>query len=217
MTDNKLFKSWLLALAATVIGVVVGIRYLDQPIAQLFRKPAGGISFLGEIFAATNLIAAIASTVLVLALLRLVRGHISQAAKAVMLAGCTAIGAYTVNDVVLKHVLGRQAVSAYLSDPLGNGFHLLQGTADSSFPSGHAVLAAAALSVIAGFYPRFLTPIITVMTLIGALLLIGDWHFLSDVLAGIFVGATAGLLVTELWKNHLQHLGQAPDAPKNAD
>jgi membrane-associated phospholipid phosphatase len=35
-------------------------------------------------------------------------------------------------------------------------------------------------------------------------LLIGDWHFVSDVVAGAFVGGTAGFVAGELWDQHTQ-------------
>jgi membrane-associated phospholipid phosphatase len=38
--------------------------------------------------------------------------------------------------------------------------------------------------------------------LAAALLVIGDWHFLSDVIAGSFVGLSAGLLAGSLWSLH---------------
>jgi membrane-associated phospholipid phosphatase len=34
------------------------------------------------------------------------------------------------------------------------------------------------------------------------LLIAGDWHFVSDVIAGTFVGVSAGILAGEVWLAH---------------
>jgi hypothetical protein len=33
-------------------------------------------------------------------------------------------------------------------------------------------------------------------------LLVGDWHFLSDIIAGAFLGTSAGILAGEGWAAH---------------
>jgi len=35
-----------------------------------------------------------------------------------------------------------------------------------------------------------------------AILVAGDWHYLSDVVGGTFVGVTAGLTTGALWREH---------------
>jgi membrane-associated phospholipid phosphatase len=32
---------------------------------------------------------------------------------------------------------------------------------------------------------------------------VGDWHFISDVIAGTFLGVSAGFLAGELWSVHM--------------
>jgi hypothetical protein len=45
------------------------------------------------------------------------------------------------------------------------------------------------------------------LLLVGAaLLIVGDWHFISDVIAGTFAGVSAGLLAGEVWLVHLSRL-----------
>jgi len=36
----------------------------------------------------------------------------------------------------------------------------------------------------------------------AALLITGGWHFVSDVIAGTFLGVSAGILAGELWLAH---------------
>jgi len=57
--------------------------------------------------------------------------------------------------------------------------------------------------------PRTL-PILTVLLCIGAsLLVVGDWHFLGDVIVGTFIGGTAGFAAGELWLEHEKGHGGA--------
>jgi membrane-associated phospholipid phosphatase len=76
------------------------------------------------------------------------------------------------------------------------------GSDNGSFPSGHMVLAGA----FAGFFMRLYKASIrlfSALLLIAAgLLLVGDWHFLSDIIAGAFLGTTAGILAGEGWAAH---------------
>lgn len=44
------------------------------------------------------------------------------------------------------------------------------------------------------------------LVLAALLLVVGDWHFVSDVIAGSFVGLTAGLLAGEVWRLHAGQL-----------
>ncbi len=44
------------------------------------------------------------------------------------------------------------------------------------------------------------------LVLAAGLLVIGDWHFLSDVIAGTFAGISAGILAGEAWTVHSKML-----------
>lgn len=74
------------------------------------------------------------------------------------------------------------------------GFHFFQsGKSFESFPSGHAAVAAAVLSVIWILFPnlRVFCTIGLIAVDIGLVAL--NLHFLSDVVAGSFVGISTGL------------------------
>jgi membrane-associated phospholipid phosphatase len=40
------------------------------------------------------------------------------------------------------------------------------------------------------------------LAVVAGLLIVGSWHFVSDVLAGAFIGLTTGLLAAEVWLAH---------------
>jgi membrane-associated phospholipid phosphatase len=110
--------------------------------------------------------------------------------------------AYTLNDLVLKIVFGRQGPTAFYGSHLAGTFHLFQGDGLSSFPSGHMTLAAAFLGVFFRVYSPARIPSLFLLMLGTVLLVVGDWHFISDVIAGTFFGFTAGLIAGELWVRH---------------
>lgn len=198
------WKCWAGAFAATVVFCVLGVAYLDVPIAIYFQRGTSHWDIAGEVFSSPVLVGLITIVIAPLLLLRLVRGSLSDFAETVIVAGGTALGTFSVNDFVLKRMFGRQDVADFLADPRGAGFHLFGGDMNSSFPSGHAVMASAGLLVMARVYPRYLPPAVAALALIAILLLVGDWHFLSDIAAGLFLGTLAGTLAGDLAKSHFE-------------
>ena len=64
------------------------------------------------------------------------------------------------------------------------------------------VLASAFAGVLMRLYRSGIAPLCVLLLLGAGLLLVGDWHFVSDIIAGAFFGTTAGLLAGELWVAH---------------
>jgi membrane-associated phospholipid phosphatase len=79
-------------------------------------------------------------------------------------------------------------------------FHFFRGgDLFGAFPSGHAAVATAAMSVLWITYPRLRVLWGGVVLLAGAGLIALNLHFLSDVVVGSFVGASTGLFTVTLW------------------
>ena len=67
------------------------------------------------------------------------------------------------------------------------------------------VMASAFALVLMRLHTRT-GPLLTALLCMRAILLIiGDWHFFGDVVAGSFVGGTAGFVAGELWSQHMRH------------
>jgi len=202
----RFFLKWFAALAATTILCSLCILYLDVPIARLFLVNYEKFTVIGYVFRSRFLIFLITCMILSLLIMRIIRGHIPQIGETLAVAGLSAISAFLINDFVLKRIFSRQYVLEFFSHPINSGFQLFAGDINSGFPSGHAVLVSAALFVVARVYCRMLPLIVMTLSIIGAVLLFGDWHFLSDILAGMFVGASAGTLVGEHMKARFSKL-----------
>jgi membrane-associated phospholipid phosphatase len=89
------------------------------------------------------------------------------------------------------------------------GFHLFHsGPAYESFPSGHATTVAAVTSVVWLLYPQLRIVCAGCTVTASAMLVILNFHFLSDVVAGAFVGISTGLFSVSLWRASGQRMAE---------
>jgi len=77
-----------------------------------------------------------------------------------------------------------------------NWFH--GGSGFASFPSGHMTATCALISVLWICYPRFKPAYAAAVLAVAIGLLGADFHFLSDVIAGSFVGVSIGWMTVVL-------------------
>jgi membrane-associated phospholipid phosphatase len=154
-------------------------------------------------FSSAVLLGVEAAVVLALVVVRITRGHLSPFREATALACLTSICAYTINDTTLKHLFGVPNPAAVLHGSR-HAFNLLSGSSSSSFPSGHMALAGAFAGVFMRLYRTSVLLFSALLLLAAGLLIVGDWHFVSDVIAGTFIGVSAGLLAGEAWLAHLK-------------
>ncbi|HEV3218828.1 MAG TPA: phosphatase PAP2 family protein [Candidatus Acidoferrales bacterium] len=63
-----------------------------------------------------------------------------------------------------------------------------------SFPSGHTITAFAITIALGTCYPAFQFPLLVVAASIGLSRIVLGMHYLSDVIAGTFLGSTLGLV-----------------------
>lgn len=194
-------RIWLLSLLVCALTVALAFIYLDVPIAHRAYGLLRSAESLGKGFASTVLLGIEAAVALALVCIRITRGHLSRFGEATALACLTSICAYAINDSILKLFFGVPNPAAVMHGTK-HAFDLLTGSSNSSFPSGHMVLAGAFAGVFMRLYRTSILPF-SALLLIGAVLLIaGDWHFVSDVIAGTFLGISAGLLAGEVWLAH---------------
>ncbi|HUL00025.1 MAG TPA: phosphatase PAP2 family protein [Nitrospirota bacterium] len=90
---------------------------------------------------------------------------------------------------MLKFVFGRINTRFWLQHPGANEFHWLHGSANfSGFPSGHMAVFTVLIIALSIFYPRYQTFYIACLTLLALALIVTNYHFLSDIIAGAYVG-----------------------------
>jgi membrane-associated phospholipid phosphatase len=192
---------WAFSLVICTLATVVSFADFDVPIAHRVNGILGSAESLATGFASAVLLGFEATVALVLVIIRITRGRLSPFREATVLACLTSICAFAINDSTLKFFFGVPNPTAVLHGT-HHAFHLLRGSASSSLPSGHMVLAGAFAGVFMRLYRSSILPLSILLLIAATLLILGDWHFVSDVIAGVFVGVSAGLLAGEVWLAH---------------
>ena len=175
---------------------------VDVPIALLFWNVARALSPSNAAVGSAVILSAESAAVLLMVVARLVRGHISAFGETLVIACLASMCAYVINDHLLKVFFG-VPIPIDVMHGARHSFNLWMGSESSSFPSGHMVLAAAFAGVFMRLYKASIWPLAALLVAAAGLLLVGDWHFLSDIIAGAFLGTSAGILAGEGWAAHL--------------
>jgi len=195
-------RIWCLSFVGCAAAAAFSFAELDVPVAHRVWGVGRHLSTLNAPFGATVILSLESAVVLGLIVARLMRGHISRFAETLALACLASICAYGINDEVLKPLFGVPAPREVV-DGARHAFKFAAGFAHSSFPSGHMMLAGAFAGVFMRFYRASIRPLAALLLIAAALLVVGDWHFISDVIMGTFLGVSAGLLAGEGWTVHM--------------
>jgi hypothetical protein len=198
---TAVIRLWVLLLLPCTAVVAFSFVRLDVPAALLFWSFGRHLSHMTEGFGADVVLSAESAVLLIMVLARLVRGHISTFGETLAIGCLASMCAYVVNDHVLKVFFGVPSPTDVIHGAR-HGFHILMGSGASSFPSGHMALAGAFSGVFMRRYRVSIWPLAALLLLAAVLLLVGDWHFLSDIIAGAFLGTSAGILAGEVWAVH---------------
>ncbi len=194
-------RVWLVWLAICVVAVKLAFLFVDMPIARAVHGILGSAEHVAKGLTSAVLLSVEAAVALTLIVIRIARGRLSPLGEAAALACLTSICAYAMDDSALKIFFGVPSPGPVL-DGAWHHFHLMQGTPNSGFPSGHMVLSGAFAGVFMRLYRRSIVLFSALLVIGAGLLVLGDWHFVSDVIAGAFVGVSAGFLAGEVWSAH---------------
>jgi type VI secretion system FHA domain protein len=196
------FAGWALAFSLCAAFVISADLWVDRPVAI----------YLHRHFIAPGVIETFENCVLGLmplgAVMMLICGALALSGKSLprwaeagTLSAFSLFWALPSTFFLLKPAFGRYDTTQFFSEPSLYGFAPFHGTVQSGFPSEHATIVAAVFSVFWIFFPRF-RPLSSaaIGLVIGGLILL-SWHFVSDVVAGLFVGTTSGVMTVRLWRN----------------
>jgi membrane-associated phospholipid phosphatase len=100
---------------------------------------------------------------------------------------------------ILKYAVGRINTRFWLRHPSFKEFHWFHGVGNySGFPSGHMAVFMALVIALWRFYPRYRSVYVGFLSVLALALIVTDYHFISDVLAGVYLGFIV---------NYFTHLG----------
>ncbi len=130
------------------------------------------------------------------------RGTIDEQARFSLLAGSVIPLAYFLKWF-FKYVFGRTNTRIWLANRGSDCFHWFNHSAEySSFPSGHMAVFTAFFAAVWLCYPRYRSISFWLMLILAVALIVTDYHFLSDVIAGAYLG----LITTSLTKTCLERI-----------
>lgn len=111
------------------------------------------------------------------------------------LAACTVPLAFVLKSL-LKHLFGRMNTRFWLLHQTEHDFRWFQGGDNfSGFPSGHMAVFTAFIVSAWLYYPRFRLVYVGLLLMLGGALIATDYHFLSDVIAGAWLGLLVNFCV----------------------
>lgn len=196
----------ILSSLAVLAGIGVSILWIDRPLAQALAEFGfGHAAFSGRLVRLPVMIALAYGGVALGAAFLILGRRLPRWAEAAMLAGIALLVALWLTHDLLKPLFGRTVPNLYLQSGRYAFLWFHRGSDYGSFPSGHATQAAALLAVVWAFYPRWRWVCGGAMAVLAAALMLGRWHYLSDVLAGGMVGAAVAGAVMVLWRLLCKH------------
>ncbi len=190
----------LIALGAAVIAILAAVYFVDAPLARFvytlpwsgaLRTPALGLPAL----VALSCVPVLAGAVQVAK-----RHPLRNLMQVSVIASFSLTWSVCIDEFVLKKLFGRGTPDEFLQAGT-DAFHWLQGTPMSSFPSGHAVQIASVGTVFLMAYPKQRPFWIALMGIGLIALVLGNWHFASDVIAGAAFGGLGGAATMRLWRS----------------
>jgi membrane-associated phospholipid phosphatase len=198
-------RLWLALLSGTVAIVLIAILWIDKPVAFLVNGLFGSRDFSHLASSPVVSLPLIAAFIFVaFGILSLLGRRLSQIETAVLLCDISALIAEVVKDQ-LKYAFGRTwpdswgpMVTSLIHDGEYRFYFFSHAPSLGSFPSGHATFAASVLSVLWLLFPKLGALFGLTMGAVAVGLVLLNLHFVSDVIAGTFVGASTGLFTMSL-------------------
>jgi membrane-associated phospholipid phosphatase len=205
MSDDTAFRTWLFALVATTVLVMLCIANVDRPVALFvdrhLRHTVAWVC-LSRALAPLDLVVVTALLFLLGCGVWVLSGRqLGFWTRTPFLCSWAAMWA-TAADIVFKHIFGRAGPDpGYIQNRVYE-FRLLHGSPYwDSFPSGTAAISAAIASVLWIEMPRWRAISAVIVVLLCIAVVITNYHWVGDVIAGAFLGISVGWMTVQLHRS----------------
>lgn len=191
------FRKFTLQPLIIIALCIIAYFWIDRPLA-IFMSHINGFSAakLGNYSFTDNLTAIAYALILIImafyAYMRLVNRKSTQLIAAAGGISFAVPIAFFVKTQ-LQYILGRMPVRynnsnilLFVKNPHAYGMNFLGG--GGSFPSGHMCVFTAFMLMISFYYPKLKPYTIGALSLLAFILVFDNYHFLSDVIAGTYLG-----------------------------
>ena len=211
-TASRRFWSWLVALAIGAVVVAACYAWVDRPVALwvyahqsrlVTKEDLSGIARIPNPAALVSVVVFV-----LLGIWRLARWPFGKLERAALASSGSVLIGEAIKDI-LKWVFGRPSPDLWemssLSATAAQNYqlHWFNGVEPfNSFPSGHMTAAAAVIAVLWMRYPKFRAIYALCLIVVATGLVALNFHFLADVIAGALLGATIGIIVSDLCPGH---------------
>jgi membrane-associated phospholipid phosphatase len=199
-------RNWLIMSVAMVVAVVVSYAWLDRPIALFAHAQTHGFALFEKLTLIPELIAPVVIAAFFLLGLHAVTGRPMAKLLTVIVLATVSLAVATAVKDQLKFAFGRTWPETWVRDNPSfirdgvfgfNPFH--GGPGFAAFPSGHTTATCAVISVLWMCYPRYRAAYAVGVAAVMVGLIGANFHFLSDVIAGAYLGTLTGWLIVVLW------------------
>lgn len=125
---------------------------------------------------------------------------INDAKTQFLLLAAVTLPASYILKTFFKHVFGRTNVRSWLLHHKPLIFDWFHRHGSGSFPSGHMAVFAAFGAALLLYFPKLRKPVIIFLIVLGVALIGTDYHFLSDVIAGAYLGFATTYVLHNLFE-----------------
>jgi len=202
------FRRWLISLGSCVAVALFCIEYVDHTAAGYiemhFRHTEPGAA-LERMFLYADVFVVLPFVFMMACGLWALSGKRTAKWAEIPLHCCWSMVWTVTATLILKHIFGRISSEIWVAgrtDFQGSGFsgfHLLHGNIGyEAFPSGTASITASIVSVVWMLAPKMRPLVALVMVFFATAVVLVNYHYVSDVVAGAFLGATIGYMTVRL-------------------
>ena len=199
-----MIQVWCVAAVITILVVAVCVVFVDKPIASLSYRVIGHLIIVQEFAGTPSFFGPLEIVILAIFLLRRITLYQLAHADAVLVLCEASLLATKLSVSQMKYAFGRtwplHGHPSFLIDGAYGFNFFTSGRQFEAFPSGHTASICALASVLWMTYPRFRPLYAAGAAGMAIALVAGDFHFLSDVLAGGFLGISIALLAFAAWR-----------------
>ena len=200
----KMIQVWCVAAIMTILAVAVSVDYVDRPIAMLSYHVIGHLMIVQEFAGTPSFFGPLEIFILFILLFRRIALYKLAYADAVLVLCEASLLATKLSVSHMKYVFGRtwplHGHPSFLIDGVYGFNFFASGRQFEAFPSGHTASICALAGVLWVTYPRFRPLYVVGAAGMAITLVAGDFHFLSDVLAGGFLGISVALIILAVWQ-----------------
>jgi len=198
---------WTVSFAVMIAVVALSYEWLDRPIAVYVHAEFHGVKALPWLTFIPECLAVLAVAAFLVMGWRVAIGrYLSKVESVLLVCGVSLSVGVAIKDQ-LKFAFGRTWPETWINNNpslIRNnvyGFNPFQGGSGyASFPSGHMTMICAVVSVLWICYPKFRAVYVLLIAAVGIGLIGADYHFLSDVIAGGFLGISTGFMTVSFWE-----------------